>query len=176
MKRAVLLCLLLAAAGCQKNEPTPRGTELLSWTSARASRRSVAAAKEVGPRTVKDVNILVKPERKGALRLAVHVESAPIELVEGDKTFRRTAPLAIQAKVTQNPDWTLQARCGEGPHHRLPTMVDGTPVTPETMALPCSVNLHYADSFNDLTYSVAIEVDGDGTVTPRMAAGAAMLE
>src|SRR5262249_35787598 len=139
----VALLVLLAAAGCQKNETTPRGTELFSWTSARATRRSVAAAQEIGPRTIKDVILHVRPDHKGAVRVALHVEVGPIELSEGDTTSRRTAPLIIRGKLVQNADWSLLSSCGEGPHLRLPMMVAGSLVTPEEMVIGCTMHMKY---------------------------------
>ncbi len=176
MRRALCLLLALAAAACQKNETTPRGTELLSWSAAQASRKSVAAAKEVGPRVIKDMTVHMRPDHKGAVKIALHVEAAPIELVEGATTARRTAPLAVRGTLAQNADWTLTANCGDGPNLRLPTMVAGSPVTPEDMLLGCHVYMKYLDTFNDLTFAVSLEISGDGTVKPSMLSGTVSLE
>jgi hypothetical protein len=167
--RAALGAALLAAAGCQKNETTARGTAVLDW--------KWAGAPEAGPRVIKDVTVHARPDHKGAVKIALHVEAAPV-VVGGASAAgaHRTAPVAVRATLAQNTDFTIQAACPERPALRLPSLVDGTLVTPEPMLLGCSVRLRYEDPFNDLSYTVSLEVSGDGSVQPSLANGWVALE
>jgi hypothetical protein len=164
---AALCAALLAAAGCQKNETTPRGTAVLDW--------KWTGVREAGPRVIKDVTVHAKPDHKGAVKIALHIEAAPVEL-GGGAAGRRTAPVVVRGTIAQNTDFTIQGGCVERPIVRLPSIVDGRPVTPEEMLLGCSLRLRYEDRFNDLAYSISLEVSGDGTVKPSLENGWVALE
>ena len=164
----LLATLLLVGAACQKNAGTPPGTEILRWDASKATRRSVATAAEIGPRATKDMTFRARPERKGTATFAVHVETAPIEVDEGGKRSRQTAPVAVRVTVERNADWTLQARCADGPNYRMPSAAGATP---EEMVLSCDVSMVYQDTFNDVTYLLTLEIAGDGSVHPSLPDG-----
>jgi hypothetical protein len=168
IKGAALGAILIAAAGCQKNVTTPRETVVLDWTW--------KGVRETGPRVIKDMTVHARPDHKGAVKVALHVEAAPVDAGGAAATSRHTAPVAFRASLAQNTDFTIQARCDERPNLRLPTIVDGKPVTPEAMLLDCSLRLHYEDTFNDLSYLLHLEVSGDGSVQPSLANGWVGLE
>jgi hypothetical protein len=157
---ALLLGVLLAASGCQKNEGTPRGAEIFRWDAASASRAGGAAPKEVGPRVVKDSKIAVKPDHKGPVTIAVHVETGTIEITARGAPAQRKAPLSIRATVDANDDWTLTGQCAE----RAETIV------------ACDVSMRYANSFNDLTFPLNLEVSGDGSIYTLFQNGSVKVE
>jgi hypothetical protein len=175
-RRLSALLFLVAAAGCKKSTTTPAGAEIVRWDAAHATRRSVAVARELGPRVQKDAKIVAHPERKGMATITLHLETAPLEVVEDGKASRHDAPVAVRAVVEANADWTLAGKCWDGPHYQLPSVVSGTLTTPGAMVLTCDVSMKYQDALNDLHESLAIEVKGDGTVTAALAGGTASVE
>jgi hypothetical protein len=173
---ALLLAVASAPLGCKRNATTPPGTEVLRWEASHATRRSVATAKELGPRLTKDTKIVARPDRRGPVTFALHLTIAPLEVVKNGKASRHDAPVAVHATVEANTDWTLAGRCWDGPHDQLPTIVDGKPLAPEALILTCSISMKYEDSYSDLFTSLAIEVKGDGTARPALTGGTASVE
>ena len=176
MKRGLAPLLFLVALGCQKNPTTPAGTVLLRWDVAHATRRSVALAKEVGARKTTDARVVAWPEHKGPAAIALHVETAPLEVVEDGKTSHRDVPVVVRASVESNADWTLEGRCWDGPEDTLPSVVDGKVVPSEAMLLTCRVHMSYEDTWSDRDASLAIEVRGDGTVRTSLPGGSTSVE
>jgi hypothetical protein len=169
---ALLSIALLSLSACKKNPTTPSGSEVLQWEKSKATRVSVVSAKELEPRVKKDSTLLVHPDLKGPIAIKLHIETAPIEIVEDGKSARHTSPLAVCAVVDANQDWTVEAECNEGPHYQL-GLVDGrgTMNLPEAMVLHCGLVIHYVDMMKNLTYMVSLQVMGDGTFTPEMVGG-----
>jgi hypothetical protein len=177
VKRGLAPLLLLAALGCKKKSlTTPAGTEILGWDAARATRRSVALARELEARKARDMKVVARPERKGPVTIALHVETAPLELVEGGKTLRRGVPVVVRATVEANADWTLTGKCWDGPEDTLPTRVDGKVVPSDVLRLTCRIRMTYQDTRNEIDAPLILEVRGDGTTTASLPEGAASIE
>jgi hypothetical protein len=170
------LLFLVVALGCRKSPSTPTGTEILSWDAVHAKRRSAALAGALGPQTAHDMRIVARPEHKGPVTLALHLVTAPLEVVEDGRTSHRRVPVVVRASVEANADWWLAGRCWDGPEDSLPTLVDGKLVPSDVMLLTCRVHMRHEDAWSDLDASLAIEVRGDGAATASLTGGSASVE
>jgi hypothetical protein len=171
----LLSCLVLLPA-CKKSSTTPAGTEVLRWDKSMATRASVPGAKELGARAIKDVKVLVRPDLVGPVTLKLHVETGPVEIVEG-KTSRHTSPLAVLVSVDANDDWTITGKCQDGPHYLMGAIgADGAMISPESMVLTCGVRLRYVSTMKDLDSLLNITIRGDGTLGAEMGFGKATIE
>lgn len=157
--RGAAVVAVVFAVGCHRTKPTPKGTELARWDKSSEHEPEVAAAKEVGPRASKDVEVVSRAEVKGPVTLEVHVETAPIEISwKGGTTERLSAPVAARIVVEGNDDWSLSSQCAEGLHRKLGR--------PDPMIKSCHVSMKRSDSEVDAHLGFEIDMAGDGTVTP----------
>ncbi len=167
---------VLGLLGCQKNAPTPKGTQVLSWERSQSSRPEIVGATESGPRKITDQKVGATPDAMGPVRLDVHLETARLAFVSGGEKVEHTVPVALTVKVDDNKEWTASGSCTSGPHFRMGSIEsNGKMKSPEAMLLQCTVKLYYKSSSKDLTYGVSLELSGDGAVAASMAAGKAEL-
>jgi hypothetical protein len=170
--RLLALCAIVLSSACKQTTTTPSGTDVLRWDKSKATRPSVPSAKELGPRTSKDFEIIARPEIKGPLTLKLHVETGPLEILEDGKTYRHTSPLSVRVAVDTNADWTVTGKCHDGPHYQLgPLGAGGVVFSPEAMLLSCDLPLRYVDAMKDLSLVVRLHLLGDGSVTADMSFG-----
>jgi len=152
VRRAACFALLAATAGCQTNAVTRAGTEIVHWTAP-------ASFHPFGARAKKDVRINARPERKGQAVFAVHVETGRVAPVD------KPAPLAVSVTVERNGDWTFDATCKDE--------AGGPGAAP---VVSCTVQMRYADTFNEVKSVLTLEIAGDGSVRPTLPGGQATLE
>ncbi len=162
-----------AAVGCQSNTPTPAGAEVLGWTKASSTFAGFASGNELGARTSKDEKLVITPGPpvQDPLSLRLHLETARVEFVSGQKAVQQTAPVALKVSVLENRSWTASSNCSPGLGFQMGPIKDGAMVTPEAMILQCWVKLHYKSTFKDLEYSLFVESYGDGRVVLSVANG-----
>src|SRR4051812_16798864 len=115
---AILGVLGLAAVGCEKSTPvTPPGTVLFDWDQPKATRAEFAKA-TVGARTAKDYTVTVSPQDAPPFKLALHVETAPVDFSEGSKPVHQVSPVALKVTVKDNTGWELSGKCHDGPNYQ----------------------------------------------------------
>ncbi len=155
----MLLALLVVSSwDCARSKPTSSG-ELVHWDKTMETEVEVLAAKEIGPRTSKDVVIVAQPSVKGPVTIKLHFETAQLEIAWDSGTERPSSPVAARVLVDANGDWTLSSQCDEGLHRRLGQS--------ERMIKSCRIVMKHQDSSLDVTTSFTLDMDGDGTVKPE---------
>ena len=172
MRLALTFAALALLSACKKNVTTPAGTEVLRWDKSMATRASVPGARELGARESKDLEIVARPDLMGPATLKLHLETAPLEILESGQTFRHTSPLVVRVSVDANEDWTVSGECQDGPHYQFgPVDEKGSMKSPEAMVLHCDVSMKYLSTMKNLTYVANLEIKGDGGVTGKMGFG-----
>lgn len=167
---------VLGLLACQKNTPSPKGTQVLSWARGQSSRPEIASAPELGTRKISDQKVVATPDAMGPILLDVHLETARFAFVSGGEKVEHTAPAALTVKVDDNKEWTASGSCPDGPNFRMgPIDSSGKMKSPEAMLLQCTVKLYYKSTSKDLSYGVFLELSGDGKLEASMAAGKAEL-
>jgi hypothetical protein len=168
--------LAVAASACDRtqNPVTPSGTVLVDWKSTDATRKTVATA-TVGAHTSKDYSVTVSYPGAPPFALTAHVETAPVDYVEGTEKVHQLAPVRIAMTVASNSGWDLSGKCLDGPDYEMPSAgKDGGLVTPLGMVESCEITHHrQSGTIVTSTYQLAVtlEVVGDGTVSPFPADG-----
>jgi hypothetical protein len=146
---------------------TASGTLLVEWDSSKATRTDFAKA-TVGARTPKDYTVTVSHKDAPPFKLAVHLETAPVDYTEGGKPVHQLAPVAIKVTVKDNTGWDLSAECHEGPNYQMPSVgPDGGLVTPLGMLQDCLVREHReAGILPHRSWAVGFTLNahGDGTI------------
>ncbi|NOU33015.1 MAG: hypothetical protein HOO96_34365 [Polyangiaceae bacterium] len=169
---ATVLCLL----ACQKNTPSPIGTQALAWERSQSSRPEIVSATEVGTRKISDLKVRATPSAMGPIDLDIHLETARLTFVSGGEKVEHTSPASLKVKVATNADWTASGSCMDGPHFGMgPIDSTGKMKSPEAMILQCTVKLYYKSTSKDLNYGVFLEFSGDGKVLPDLAGGKAQV-
>ncbi len=176
MRLALLLFSLALLSACKRSTTTPAGTEVVRWDKSMGERASVPGAKELGPRVNKEMKVLARPADRAPVTLKLHLETAPLEILEGGKSYRQTSPVLVRIAVETNEDWTITGKCRGGPDYQMGPMGTDGMESPEAMIMFCDVSLRYQSYWQDLSELVDLEIKGDASVVARLGSGTVTVE
>jgi hypothetical protein len=176
MRLTLLLASIALLPACKRSETTPAGTEVVRWDKSMGDRPSVPGANELGPRAKKELRVLAHPSYRAPVTLKLHLETAPLEIFEGGKSYRQTSPVLVRIAVETNEDWTITGKCRGGPDYQMGPMGPDGMQSPEAMIMSCDVSLRYQSFRQDLSELVDLEIKGDGNVVATLGGGTVTVE
>ena len=159
--KSLWIGVVLFAVGCGNGaakDATPAGTVLVTWDAKQSTRTAMRTA-AVGGHVVKDVAYTAHPTPESAVILAIHVETAPVTLVEDGKRVDRVAPVALTVTATDSDGFRIGPGTCTGPDYGL----DGG----AKMLMDCAFKA--TKPKNDVGFMFDVYSDGsvDDGATPR---------
>ncbi len=159
--KSLWITAALFAVGCgtgAAKDATPAGTVLVTWDAKQSTRPAIRVA-AIGGHVVKDVTYTAHPTPESTVTLAIHVETAPVTLVEDGKRLDRVAPVAVTVTATDSDGFRIGPGKCTGPDYGL----DGA----DMMLMDCAFKATKPKTDVGFMFDVYSDGTVDDGATPR---------
>lgn len=156
--------LLLTLSSCKTQEVSAPGSRAFQWSLDKTKLEEVKKGK-LGEKKTRPISVTLAPPDKqaGTVVFKLALETAPIDIVQLNRTQFLKTPTSITAEVAANTGYIVSGRCEEDPAYQMPNALPGGElITPTAMYVDCALTLKRGEN---ATYGTRLRVFGDGNVT-----------